>query len=219
MNSKFKLFLISFIVLTLVPNIIQIGSAAYSNIPTKFRLPFSGAYYSPTVYQYYDNDTTAGIKSYGCGSKTYNNHKGTDFNVNVDTPIYAAAAGGIYKTGDGCATYGSWTSTCGGGFGNHARVDHEGNTSDGVGLKTIYAHFKLNTVTAPYQSVNCGAFLGKSGSSGKSTAPHVHFEVQKYGYPNDDPFKGNCSGSVSWWTNIDSNGIPISSCYYTPYTF
>ena len=91
MNSKFKLFLISFIVLTLVPNIIQIGSAAYSNIPTKFRLPFSGAYYSPTVYQYYDNDTTAGIKSYGCGSKTYNNHKGTDFNVNVDTPIYAAA--------------------------------------------------------------------------------------------------------------------------------
>lgn len=216
MNSKF----ISFFLIVIISAVATPVLAAYSTLPAGiggFRKPFNGSF-TPAVYQYYDNDSGAGIKSYGCGSKTYNNHKGTDFNVPVGTPVYAAANGGIYYAYNNCSTYGSWTSTCGSGYGNNVRIDHEGNTSDGVGLKTIYAHFKLNNVTVQKSAV-CGTYLGQSGSSGKSTAPHLHFEVQKYGYPKDDPFKGNCSGPVNWWTNIDSNGVPISSCYYTPYTF
>lgn len=209
MNRKFLLFLVFFITLIAA----EPSLAAYSTIPYSFRRPLD-AVFAPSVYQYYDNDTSAGIKSYGCGSKTYNNHKGTDFNTPVGTPVYASAPGGIYQTYNNCQTYGSWESTCGSGYGNHVRIDHEGNTTDGVGLKTIYAHFKLNNVTVQ-KNAACGTYLGQSGSSGKSTAPHLHFEVQKYGYPKDDPFKGNCSGPVNWWTALDANGFPKNQCQYT----
>lgn len=160
---------------------------------------------------YYDNDTGAGLKNYYCGSDlTYNGHKGTDFLAVSGTQIYAAAKGGLYYRYDNCPDQGSWSSTCGGGYGNHVKIDHEGKTTDGIGEVTIYAHMKKGT--APwYQSLVCGAPIGKTGTSGKSTGPHLHFEVKKYGYPYDDPFSGKCGGSMSFWTN-QSSGVPTTTC-------
>jgi murein DD-endopeptidase MepM/ murein hydrolase activator NlpD len=160
---------------------------------------------------YYDNDTGTGLKNYYCGSEsTYNGHKGTDFLAVMDTQIYAAAKGGLYSRYDNCPDQGSWKSTCGGGYGNHVKIDHEGLTTDGKGEITIYGHMKKGSVPW-YQSLICGAKIGKSGTSGKSTGPHLHFEVKKYGYPYDDPFAGKCSGSMSFWVN-QSSGVPTAAC-------
>ncbi|MBI5254846.1 M23 family metallopeptidase [Candidatus Falkowbacteria bacterium] len=160
---------------------------------------------------YYDNDKTTGLKTYYCGTDlTYNGHKGTDFLAVKGTQIYAAAKGGLYYRYDNCPNQGSPTSTCGSGYGNHVKIDHENNTTDGIGEITIYAHMTKATVPW-YQSLLCGAKIGKTGTSGKSTGPHLHFEIKKYGYPYDDPFSGSCSGSTSFWVN-QSAGVPTTAC-------
>lgn len=160
---------------------------------------------------YYDNDTTAGLKNYYCSPNlTYNGHKGTDFLAVKGTQIYSAAKGGLYYRYDNCPDQGSITSACGNGYGNHVKIDHENNTTDGIGEITIYAHMTKGTVPW-YQSILCGAGIGKSGTSGKSTGPHLHFEVKKYGYPLDDPFAGQCGSATSFWVN-QSAGVPTTAC-------
>src|SRR3989338_6634835 len=163
----------------------------------KFRLPLSQ---NRGYYQYYDNKGGSGLCDWRCGTQTYEEHHGVDFVTNYGDPIYSGATGGIYYRYDGCGDYGSWSSTCGSGYGNHVRIDHEGSFSDGVGWKSIYAHMRSGT-TAWYQTLFCGAKIGESASSGKSTAVHLHFEVRKYGHPKDDPFAGSCSGPTSYWVN------------------
>lgn len=176
----------------------------------KFRRPLD-TILSPVFSAYYDNDTSSNVKNYYCGTDTiYNGHKGTDFRAVTGTAIYAGADGGLYYRYDNCPTTGYLGSTCGSGYGNYVKIDHEGDMTDGIGWITIYAHMKQGTV-AWYQSLLCGAHIGDSGSSGNSSGPHLHFEVRKYGYPYDDPFAGACSGSVSYWVN-QNNGTPTTQC-------
>lgn len=179
-------------------------------VDPKFRRPLN-ALSNPVYYNYYDNDTSGNIQNYNCfRDTTYNGHQGTDFKADVGIYIYAGANGGLYYRYDSCYTYGSWNSNCGGGYGNHARIDHEGNLTDGIGWVTIYAHMKQGTVIWP-MCLMCSAYIGQTGSSGKSTAPHLHFEVKKYSYPNNDPFAGPCSGWTSFWVN-QNGGIPTTQC-------
>lgn len=179
-------------------------------IDPKFRRPLN-TILSPVFSYYYDNDTSSKVKNYYCGANTvYDKHQGTDFRAVVGTSIYAGANGGLYYRYDNCNTYGKWGSACGNGYGNHAKIDHEGNLNDGIGWVTIYAHMKQGTVVW-LMSVLCGIKIGETGSSGNSTAPHFHFEVKKYSYPKNDPFSGSCSGSVSFWVN-QNNGTPTIQC-------
>jgi murein DD-endopeptidase MepM/ murein hydrolase activator NlpD len=170
--------------------------------PQTFRLPLPG---TASVSAFYDNDVRVGadkITSYACDDFSYDGHTGTDLRATVGTPVYAAASGGLYYRFNNCPTYGSLSSDCGGGYGNHVRIDHEGNTTDGAGWMTIYAHLQKDTATYP-QSILCGAMVGKSGSSGRSSGPHLHFEVRKYGYPNSDVHGGVCSSHYAhWWTTV-----------------
>lgn len=176
----------------------------------KFRRPLNTVK-TPAFSAYYDHDTGPGAKTYYCGTDTvYHDHKGTDFRADIGTPVYAAATGGLYHWYNNCDTYGYFGSQCGGGFGNHVRIDHEGNLTDGIGWVSIYAHMKYNTASG-VSSVYCGSKIGETGSSGNSTGPHLHFEVRKYSYPNNDPFSGPCSGSTSFWVN-QSNGVPLAQC-------
>jgi murein DD-endopeptidase MepM/ murein hydrolase activator NlpD len=176
----------------------------------KFRRPIT-TLSSPIYSALYDHDTGTRSKNYWCGGETiYNGHRGTDFRAAVGTPVFAAAAGGLYYRYNGCPTYGYFGSSCGGGFGNHVRIDHEGKETDGVGLLTIYGHLQKDTAVYP-SSVPCGSLIGKSGSSGSSTGPHLHFEVRKKTYPFDDPFSGTCSQSASLWVN-QNGGVPTTQC-------
>ena len=85
-------------------------------------------------------------------------HTGIDFSSPKGTPVYATGAGIVrevsYKRG----------------YGNMVRVDH------GYGYETLYAHLsKFNTKAGA--SVKRGDCIGAVGNTGKSTSPHLHYEV------------------------------------------
>jgi murein DD-endopeptidase MepM/ murein hydrolase activator NlpD len=90
-------------------------------------------------------------------------HTGTDFSAPTGTPIYA--------TGDGkVSTYKRSRA----GYGNHIVIDH------GYGYQTLYAHMSKVDVKRG-QKVKRGDVIGYIGSTGRSTAPHLHYEVIKDG--------------------------------------
>ncbi|MEM9553366.1 MAG: peptidoglycan DD-metalloendopeptidase family protein [Acidobacteriota bacterium] len=155
---------------------------------------------------YYDNNGGSGQLDWRCGTFTYNNHRGTDVGVN-GWWIYAGANGSLWASNDGCPTTGYIGSGCGGGFGNYVKLSH--GWAQSRNWYTIYAHLRNGSVVASYHS--CGNRLGISGSSGNSSGPHLHFEVNAYGHPGDDPFSGSCSGSVSYWCN-QNGGYPTTGC-------
>lgn len=174
----------------------------------RFRYPMSQYYNDPPALYYYDNDASGGLRSWQCRANTYNGHTGTDFRTGGQTgrSVYAGAIGSLYQRVDSCPTWGYSGSSCGGGYGNHVRIAH---ASPWV---SIYAHLAEGWQNVRgYSSVLCGAWVGNSGSSGNSTGPHLHFEVRRYGYPNDDPYSGSCSGSTSFWVN-QNNGWPTTQC-------
>lgn len=85
-------------------------------------------------------------------------HGGMDFSANPGTPVYV--------TGDGTVVSADWET----GYGNTIEVDH------GYGYHTRYAHLSEMDVRRG-QRVQRGEVIGKVGSSGKSTGPHLHYEV------------------------------------------
>lgn len=92
-------------------------------------------------------------------------HRGVDFAMKSGNPVYV--------TGDGVVESVSFEFF---GYGNCVVVDH------GFGYKTRYAHMKTIAV-AEGMPVKRGECLGQSGNSGKSSGPHLHYEVIYKGNP------------------------------------
>lgn len=90
-------------------------------------------------------------------------HKGMDFSAKTGTPIYA--------TGDGIVRKADASLS---GYGNHIEINH------GYGYLTLYAHLSKYKVRAG-QRVKRGDIIGYVGSTGRSEAPHLHYEVHKNG--------------------------------------
>ena len=88
-------------------------------------------------------------------------HSAIDLACNFGSAIYSVNGGTVIT-----AKYG-WN----GGYGNYVIVDHGG------GVQTLYAHFTKLYVQSG-QTVNKGAVLGLMGSTGRSTGPHLHFEIR-----------------------------------------
>lgn len=87
------------------------------------------------------------------------------------TPVIAANKGVVVKVVTGCKSYGD--KSCGGGYGNHIMISH----SDGK--YTLYAHLHQNTIIVKKNDkVDAGQVIAKTGSSGRSTGAHLHFEVR-----------------------------------------
>ncbi|MGG6263118.1 M23 family metallopeptidase [Leptolyngbya sp. AN03gr2] len=100
-------------------------------------------------------------------------HRGIDFGAAERTPIRAADGGRVVEVVNDCRV---GDNTCGGGYGNHIVVDHGG------GRQTLYGH--LVTESIPYRvgsQVNQGDMIGRVGSTGWSTGPHLHFETLRNG--------------------------------------
>jgi len=69
---------------------------------------------------------------------------------------------------------------CGSGYGNYVMIEHDD------GAVTVYAHLQENTIIVRKgDTVVAGQVLGKMGSSGRSTGPHLHFEVRINGQTVD----------------------------------
>jgi murein DD-endopeptidase MepM/ murein hydrolase activator NlpD len=89
-------------------------------------------------------------------------HNGQDFEVPFGTEVYA--------TGDGNVSESGWD----GGFGNCVVIDH------GYGLQTVYGH--LSRIKVPKgMNIKRGDLIGISGSTGQSTGPHLHYQVEQSG--------------------------------------
>ena len=94
--------------------------------------------------------------------KTAKFHNGMDFSANIGTPVYA--------TGDGVIKKAGWQS----GYGKIIIVSH------GFGYETWYAHLNKYNVRVG-QKVVRGEVIGEVGNTGKSTGPHLHYEVHVKG--------------------------------------
>ena len=91
-------------------------------------------------------------------------HNGQDFAVPYGTEVYA--------TGDGTVIESAWNS---GGFGNCIVIDH------GYGLQSLYGHLSEIKVVKGL-NVKRGDMIGISGSSGLSSGPHLHYQIEQMGH-------------------------------------
>jgi murein DD-endopeptidase MepM/ murein hydrolase activator NlpD len=92
------------------------------------------------------------------------NHQGVDWAIPLNSSVYAASGGTVSAAG--------WS----GGYGNMILITHPD------GSKTRYAHLNKCLVSVG-QTVSQGDLIGKSGNTGRSTGPHLHFEIILNGTP------------------------------------
>lgn len=125
----------------------------------------------PIGYPYYG----ARSSDYGYRRNPFGGYSG-EFHAGVD--IKGPLGDAIYATGDGvvnrCDYYG--------GYGNAVVIDHK------FGLQSLYGHMsRVNVVQG--QQVKAGDLIGFLGSTGRSTGPHLHYEIRKNGEDIDpEPF-------------------------------
>ena len=121
----------------------------------------------PAIQPVSNEDLTRMASGYGMRSDPFTKyrkmHWGMDFTAPRGTPIYASGDG-IVKRADSRST----------GYGKHIRIDH------GYGYTSLYAHlYKYNV--RKNQQVKRGDLIGFVGSTGRSQAPHLHYEINKDG--------------------------------------
>ena len=98
--------------------------------------------------------------------KYWRKHNGIDIPASTGSPIYAIRDGIVSR------------STFARGFGNYVIINH------GEGIVSIYAHMSRRLVSVD-EKVTAGTEIGKIGSTGLSTGPHLHFEIRLNGVPVD----------------------------------
>jgi len=120
-------------------------------LPAKYNGPSYAGYYLRPVTNY---RRTQGLHGYY--------HNAVDLAASLGTSVYAAADGRVI-----IAKTGGWNS----GYGNYIVISHPNGT------QTLYGHLS-NLNVAVGQNVNKGDTIGGIGNTGKSTGPHLHFEVR-----------------------------------------
>lgn len=137
------------------------------------------------INNYVDLDATPGVRDYRGGAKSYNGHRGIDIDVPTframdnNFPIYASAQGVVLALTDvnfdrNTSCVGAW---------NFVTVGHPN------GWKSIYGHLKQGSVVVNIGDiVEPGMTLGVVGSSGCSTAPHLHLETVNRDGATVEPF-------------------------------
>lgn len=97
-------------------------------------------------------------------TKADKQHRGIDFAGKIGTELYAVAPGRVISSGD---RY---------GYGTTVEIDH------GLGFTTLYAHLS-KTMVSRGDWIRPGTVIGLGGSSGRSTGPHLHYEIRYKGTP------------------------------------
>ena len=121
----------------------------------------------PTIKPVKNEDLTRMASGYGYCSDPFTKarkfHRGMDFTAPRGTPVYATG-NGVVKRADRRSS----------GYGRHIRIDH------GFGYISLYAHL-YKYVVRRGQKVKRGDLIGFVGSTGRSQAPHLHYEIIKDG--------------------------------------
>lgn len=105
--------------------------------------------------------------TYGYRARFRRVHKGIDLNLSIGDTVMSAAAGAVKSVGFDRR-----------GYGRYVVVLHP------TGVETLYGHLSASLV-AEGDAVKAGSPLGLGGSTGRSTGPHLHFEVRWNGLPLD----------------------------------
>ena len=172
------------------------------------------------IGNYVDQDPApVSILDYNCGTRTYDGHYGTDIGLwpfgwqkmarNAVQVIAAAPGIIIGKTDNNFDLNCQFCTTC---IWNAVYIIHAD------GSVAWYGHLKAGSLTSKGigESVEVGEYLGTVGSSGYSTGPHLHFEVQADNSatlpPNlVDPWAGACNilnENTSWWADQQPYRFP-----------
>jgi murein DD-endopeptidase MepM/ murein hydrolase activator NlpD len=121
----------------------------------------------PAIQPVNNEEMTRMASGYGWRSDPFTKarkmHWGMDFTAPRGTPVYASGDGQVSRA-DNLAS----------GYGKHIRIEH------GYGYMTLYAHLSRYNVKVG-QQVKRGDLIGFVGSTGRSEAPHLHYEVWKDG--------------------------------------
>ncbi|MCL6295755.1 M23 family metallopeptidase [Jejuia spongiicola] len=121
----------------------------------------------PAIQPVSNEDLTRMASGYGMRSDPFTKarkmHWGMDFTAPRGTPIYATGDGVVKRADAGSS-----------GYGKHIRIDH------GFGYVSLYAHLYKYKVKKN-QKVKRGDLIGFVGSTGRSEAPHLHYEIFKDG--------------------------------------
>ncbi len=147
---------------------LYIQSKSYDELTKKMQNKEEMLSSIPAIQPIYNKDLTRVASGFGYRIdpiyKTRKMHEGIDFTAPRSTEIYA--------TGDGKVVETRWSRS----YGRCIIVNH------GYGYKTLYAHCSSFKVKEGEQ-VERGEVIGEVGSTGKSTAPHLHYEVRKNNKP------------------------------------
>ena len=135
------------------PTVVSVPKIAQSKVTSKLR--DSGGPFYPG---YYIKPVSVGYESQGL-----HGHNAVDLAAPVGTLIKASAAGKVISS----INNGGWN----GGYGNYVIIAHDNGT------QTLYAHNQKNFVTVG-ERVEQGEIIAKIGMTGKTTGPHVHFEIR-----------------------------------------
>ncbi|WP_429457352.1 M23 family metallopeptidase [Microbacterium sp. ZKA21] len=147
------------------------GGGGYSTAGVALVAPGSGEVRNPVGGGYYVSRTLSG------------SHNGADMVGDAGTPLYAAAAGTVRISTD--SYY---------GYGVGVVIDH---VLGGQQVSTLYGHMIYGSrQVQPGQTVQAGQLIGFMGSTGRSTANHLHFEVR---------IGGSLVEPIGW---LNANGAP-----------
>lgn len=121
----------------------------------------------PAIQPVNNEDLTRMASGYGFRNDPFTKarkmHWGMDFTAPRGTPIYASGDGVVIRADNSAS-----------GFGKHIRIDH------GYGYVSLYAHLSRYNVRKG-KKVKRGDLIGFVGSTGRSQAPHLHYEIRKNG--------------------------------------
>ncbi len=131
-------------------------------------------YHTPSIQPVANKDLKRMASGYGMRVDpiygTYRMHSGMDFTAPTGTHVYATADGVV-----------SAVQTNTGGYGMCIDIDH------GYNMTTKYAHLSKFLVKQG-QKVSRGEIIGEVGNTGKSTGPHLHYEVRVRGVPQNPAY-------------------------------
>lgn len=197
--------------------------------PLAFRFPLADrARFEQTIGVDHDPEVHDGLQGWQCTNYDgrgfpwcYDEHDGSDYLLlggfdamdAGSAEIVAAADGVVVGTADGNydRCHGEVDGVDCDGHPmepNYVILEHEG------GFRTMYWHMKRDSVAVTVgDTVRCGDTLGLVGSSGYSSMPHLHFELQDADGVTTDPYAGAFSQAETWW--VDQGGpeeLPGSDC-------
>ena len=141
---------------------INLEKLSYTEIENKISIDKEKILHYPAIHPTsLDNSkfTSAFGYRYDPFTKNRKIHEGHDFSAKIGTEVFATADG-IVKS-----------STYFGSFGNYIEIDH------GNGFVTTYSHLSKRIVKKA-QPIQRGQIIGKIGNTGRSTAPHLHYEIR-----------------------------------------